>query len=64
MQLALDALEVAEWGAGPAAGQRMCPVCIRGGERDGHEPGCGMAFAIAALEEQLVEKQPAKEADA
>lgn len=41
------ALREAEWGSGPAAGQRTCPVCIRGNERDGHEPGCKLAAALS-----------------
>jgi len=53
-QALVEALELAEWGAGPAAGQRLCPVCVRGGERDGHEPGCKLSAALAAAKGETV----------
>jgi len=54
MRLALEVLELAEFGGAPAAGQRTCPVCYRGTPRDGHERGCIVPPAIHALEERLL----------
>lgn len=47
----LAALERCQWGAGPIAGQRVCPQCGHG-ELDGHSPSCQIAAAIADAKEQ------------
>ena len=54
MRLALEALELAEFGGAPAGGQRTCPVCYRGTPRHGHERGCTVPKAIDALNERLL----------